>query len=77
MTHHRTEPGPAPSEPLGSPDPSLGGIDVEAAVENAEAGSQVEGVHAPFGEEPTVEPGESRGEQLREVVPGATKGGGS
>jgi len=75
MTHHRTEPSDGPAEPLGSPDPSLGGIDVEAAVENAEAGTQVEGVHAPFGDDETVEPGESRGEQLREVVPGATEGG--
>jgi hypothetical protein len=71
------EPSVAPSEPLGSPDPALGGVDVEAAVENAEAGSRAEGVHAPFGDEPTVEPGQSRGEQLRAVVPGVTEGGSS
>jgi hypothetical protein len=71
MIDDSTESPESPSEPLGSPDPSLGGPTVEAAVENAETGSQVEGVHAPFGGEPTVEPGESRGEQLRDVVPGA------
>jgi hypothetical protein len=75
--HHMTQQSDGISEPLGSPDPSLGGADVEAAVENAEAGSRAEGVHAPFGDEPTVEPGESRGEQLREVVPGATEPAGS
>jgi hypothetical protein len=50
--------------PLHSPDPSLGGQDVVAAVDNAEAGSEAEGVHRPAapGEE-----GESRLEQLREV----------
>ena len=67
------QPTPGPAESFGSPEPSLGGIDVEAAVENAEAGSQVEGVHAPFGDEETVEPGQSRGEQLRDVVPGAIR----
>ena len=34
-----------PSESLGSPDETRGGPDVDAAVENAESGSQVEGVH--------------------------------
>ena len=50
--------------PLGSPDPSRGGPDVDAAVENAEEGTQVEGVHTPSGQ---AEPGESRLEQMREV----------
>jgi hypothetical protein len=77
MTEHSTEPGDGPSESLGSPDQSRGGADVEAAVENAEAGSRAEGAHAPFGDEETVEPGQSRGEQLREVVPGATEVAGS
>ena len=71
MTQHSSEPGDGTSDPLGSPDQSLGGIDVEAAVENAEAGSRTEGVHAPFGDDETVEPGQSRGEQLRDVVPGS------
>jgi hypothetical protein len=71
MTQHSSEPGDGTSDSLGSPDQSLGGIDVEAAVENAEAGSRTEGVHAPFGDEETVEPGQSRGEQLRDIVPGA------
>ena len=71
MTQYGNEPGDETSDPLGSPDRSLGGIDVEAAVESAEAGSRVEGVHAPFGDEETVEPGQSRGEQLRDIVPGA------
>lgn len=76
MTEPNSGPGEGPLESLGSPDQSLGGIDVEAAVESAEAGSQAEGVHAPFGDDETVEPGQSRGEQLRAVVPGATEGGG-
>ncbi len=71
MIDEATESSEQPAQHLGSPDPTLGGPTVERAVENAEAGSEVEGVHAPFGEEPTVEPGESRGEQLRDVVPGA------
>jgi hypothetical protein len=71
MLDDSTESSEQLPEHLGSPDPTLGGPTVESAVENAEAGSQVEGVHAPFGDDPTVEPGESRGEQLRDVVPGA------
>ena len=49
---------------LGTPDPSRGGPDVDAAVENAERGSRVEGEHTPSGR---AEPGESRLEQMREV----------
>jgi hypothetical protein len=59
-----TEEGSRPSDPLGSPDESRGGPDIDAAVENAESGSQVEGVHTPSG---TAESGESRLEQMREV----------
>jgi hypothetical protein len=77
MTEQNAEPNDGTSAPLGSPDPSLGGPTVEAAVENAEAGTQAEGDHAPFGDEETVEPGESRGEQLRDVVPGSVHGAGS
>ena len=37
-----------PEEPtLGSPDPSRGGPDIDAAVQKAESGSQTEGVHRP------------------------------
>jgi hypothetical protein len=53
------------SGPLGSPDETRGGPDVDAAVENAESGSQVEGQHTPSGQ--ASEPGESRLEQLRDV----------
>jgi hypothetical protein len=49
---------------LGSPDESRGGQDIDAAVANAESGSQVEGVHTPSGQ---AESGESRLEQMREV----------
>jgi hypothetical protein len=52
------------SESLGSPDESRGGPDVDAAVANAESGSQVEGVHTPSGQE---ESGDSRLEQMRDV----------
>ena len=53
-----------PSQPLGSPDESRGGPDVESAVANAESGSRAEGDHTPArpGEE-----GNSRLEQMREV----------
>lgn len=62
MTEKPTE----PDRPLRSPEPSLGGPDVAAAVENAEAGTEAEGAHRPAapGEE-----GDSRLEQLREVAP--------
>ncbi|HEV7654529.1 MAG TPA: hypothetical protein VGP36_07300 [Mycobacteriales bacterium] len=53
------------NEPLRSPDPSQGGPDIEAAVENAESGSLTEDVHHPAA--PGTEEGESRLEQLREV----------
>lgn len=53
-----------PADPLGAPDPSLGGPGIQAAVENAESGSLAEGTHAP-----TLpgESGDSRLEQMREV----------
>jgi hypothetical protein len=53
-----------PTDSLGSPDETRGGPDVDAAVANAESGSQVEGVHTPSGHEKS---GESRLEQMREV----------
>ena len=61
-----TEQPGEPDRPLHSPDPSLGGPDVAAAVDNAEAGTKAEGAHRPAapGEE-----GDSRLEQLREVEP--------
>ena len=63
-----TTPGPdnsTPTDAMGSPDESRGGPTIDAAVENAEAGSQVEGVHTPSGE---AESGESRVEQMPEVA---------
>jgi hypothetical protein len=51
-------------ESLGSPDPARGGPTIDDAVDNAEGGSQVEGVHTPSGE---AESGESRVEQMPEV----------
>jgi hypothetical protein len=54
---------PSPDS-LGSPDESRGGPDIDAAVANAESGSQVEGVHTPSGQEA---PGQSRLEQMRDV----------
>lgn len=51
-------------ETLGSPDPSRGGPDVEEAVDNAEDGSQAEGVHTPAR---AGESGDSRLEQMRDV----------
>jgi hypothetical protein len=59
-----SEPG---ENPLGPSDPSRSGPDVDAAVQTAESGSRAEGVHRPA--EEGQEPGESRLEQLREVVP--------
>lgn len=55
---------PAPSDSLGSPDESRGGPDVDTAVDNAESGSQVDGVHTPSGR---AESGDSRLEQMTEV----------
>jgi hypothetical protein len=49
----------------GSPDPSLGGEDIDAAVRNAEAGSRTEDVHHPA--PPAQEVGDSRLERMREV----------
>jgi hypothetical protein len=59
--------GPDGSEEnvLGSPDPSRGGPDIDAAVQNAESGSQAEGVHRPAPPDEAV--GDSRLEQMREV----------
>jgi hypothetical protein len=51
-------------QPLGSPDPDRGGETVDAAVENAETGSQVEGVHTPSGQ---AKSGESRVEKMADV----------
>jgi hypothetical protein len=59
-----TEKPGEPDRPLYSPDPSLGGPDVAAAVQNAETGTEAEDAHRPAapGEE-----GDSRLEQMREV----------
>jgi hypothetical protein len=57
-------PSSADRPTLGAPDASRGGASIDAAVANAEAGSQVEGVHTPSGQ---AEPGESRLEQMPEV----------
>ena len=53
-----------PADPLGAPDPSLGGPDIQAAVENAESDSLAEGTHSPA---PPGESGDSRLEQMRDV----------
>jgi hypothetical protein len=58
------------SETLGSPDPDRSGSTVDEAVAKAEAGSQVEGVHTPSGQEAS---GESRVEQMADVE-GVTEG---
>jgi hypothetical protein len=52
------------TDSLGSPDESRGGPTFDEAVDSAEAGSQVEGVHTPSGE---ADSGESRVEQMPEV----------
>jgi len=49
-----------PSDSLGSPDESLGGPDVDAAVANAEEGSQVEGEHTPSVRPSPATPGWNR-----------------
>ena len=54
-------------DPLHSPDPSRGGPDVDAAVQNAESGTATEGVHRPAG---PGEEGDSRLEHMREVDTG-------
>jgi hypothetical protein len=54
------------SEPTyGSPDPSRGGEDIDAAVQNAEEGSRTEDVHHPA--PPGQDVGDSRLERMREV----------
>jgi hypothetical protein len=58
---------PISQEPLGSPDPDRGGPTVDAAVADAEEGSRAEGDHVPSGQ---AAPGESRVEQMPEVVDG-------
>lgn len=50
---------------LHSPEPSRGGPDIDAAVQNAEAGSRTEGVHRPAA--PGETSADSRLEQMREV----------
>lgn len=55
---------PTTTDSLGSPDESRSGPTFDEAVDNAEAGSQIEGVHTPSGE---AESGESRVEQMPEV----------
>jgi hypothetical protein len=55
-----------PDEPtLHSPEPSLGGADIDAAVQNAESGSLTEAVHHPA--PPDQDVGDSRLERMREV----------
>jgi hypothetical protein len=49
----------------GSPDPSRGGEDIDAAVQNAEDGSLTEDVHHPA--PPAQDVGDSRLERMREV----------
>ncbi len=53
-----------PDESLGSPQPERSGEHIDDAVETAEEGSEVEGVHTPSGE---AKSGESRVEQMPEV----------
>jgi hypothetical protein len=65
MTSHETDPTDTGDEPLVSPDPRRGGPTIDAAVANAEEGSQAEGDHVPSGREPS---GDSRVEQMPEVV---------
>ena len=58
-------PSDSEQRPLRSPEPSRGGPDIDAAVQNAESDTQTEGVHrsAPPGQAV----GDSRLEQMREV----------
>jgi hypothetical protein len=53
-----------PAGPLGTPDPSRGGPDIQAAVENAESDSLADGAHSPA---QPGEAGDSRLEQMRDV----------
>jgi len=62
-----TEPDPGTSsqaDSLGAPEHERSGSNVDEAVEKAEQGSQVEGVHTPSGEAAS---GDSRVEQMRDV----------
>jgi hypothetical protein len=52
-------------DPLHSPEPSWGGPDIDAAVQNAESGSLTEGVHRPSA--PGETSADSRLEGMREV----------
>lgn len=52
-------------ETLHSPEPSRGGRDIDAAVQNAEAGSRTDDVHHPAG--PGDTSADSRLEKMREV----------
>jgi hypothetical protein len=54
----------ADTSSLGAPDESRGGENIDAAVANAESGTEVEGVHTPSGQ---AESGESRLEQMTDV----------
>ncbi|MDQ2750807.1 MAG: hypothetical protein ABI775_00690 [Pseudonocardiales bacterium] len=69
MSTHLPDDAATPDS-LGSPDETRGGPTFDEAVDNAEAGSQVEGVHTPSGE---ARPGESRVEQMPDVE-GVTEG---
>lgn len=60
-----TTQGPGESDPLRSPDDDRSGPTIDEAVDTAEAGSQVEGVHTPSGEAAS---GESRMEQMPDVA---------
>jgi hypothetical protein len=68
------EPGPSapggaePDEPFRDPSHERSGPTVDAAVANAEEGSQAEGDHVPSGQAAS---GESRVEQMPDVVPDA------
>lgn len=54
-----------PSDSLGSPDHDRSGRPVDEAVTKAEAGSEVEGLHTPSGQEAS---GESRAEKMVDEV---------
>lgn len=58
--------------PYGSPDPSRGGPDIDAAVENAESDSLTEDVHHPA--PPGQDVGDSRLEAMREVDTSGDRG---
>ena len=56
--------GASPAPGTGNPVPERGGPTVDAAVANAEEGSQVDGVHTPSGQ---ARSGESRAERMVDV----------